>query len=116
MSEPYKVTYATLTADNEDLHTAYEAGVEVARGWLGAEISAPGDPAPGDPVDVTSPADPSVLVARVRAASRVRSTPPWTRPGWPVARGRPRPGRSGSRCCARWPTSSARAPTSWPPS
>ncbi|GAA4872400.1 aldehyde dehydrogenase family protein [Serinicoccus chungangensis] len=69
MSEPYKVTYATLTADNEDLHTAYEAGVEVARGWLGAEISAPGDPAPGDPVDVTSPADPSVLVARVRAAS-----------------------------------------------
>ena len=69
MSEPFKVTYATLTADNEDLHRAYEAGVETARGWLGAEIQAPGDPDPGEPVEVHSPADPSILIARVRAAS-----------------------------------------------
>lgn len=70
MSEPYKVTYATLTADNEDLHTAYEKGIEVARGWLGTEISAPGDPEPGEPVEVRSPGDTSVLVASVRAASQ----------------------------------------------
>ena len=63
MSEPFKVTYATLTADNEDLHAAYEAGVETARSWLGAEIQAPGDHSPGDPVDVHSPADPSILIA-----------------------------------------------------
>lgn len=70
MSEPYKVTYATLTADNEDLHTAFEKGVEIARGWLGTEISAPGDRSPGEPIEVFSPADPSVLVATVRPASQ----------------------------------------------
>lgn len=69
MSEPFKVTYATLTPDNEALNAAYEAGVETARSWLGAEISAPGDPAPGDAVEVHSPADPSIVIARVRAAS-----------------------------------------------
>ncbi|MFX0537339.1 aldehyde dehydrogenase family protein [Ornithinimicrobium sp. Y1847] len=69
MAEPYKVTYATLTADNEDLHTAYEQGIEKARGWLGEEIAAPGDPNPSEPIEVHSPADPSVVVATVRPAS-----------------------------------------------
>lgn len=69
VTEPYKVTYATLTADNEDLHVAFERGIEIAKGWLGAEISAPGDPNPGELVEVFSPADPSVLIATVRAAS-----------------------------------------------
>ncbi|GAA1138762.1 aldehyde dehydrogenase family protein [Ornithinicoccus hortensis] len=69
MAEKFRVTYATLTADNEDMHVAYEAGIETARGWLGAEIAAPGDDSPGDPVEVTSPADPAVVIARVRAAS-----------------------------------------------
>src|SRR6266508_2391616 len=31
----FRVTYATLSADNEDLHAAYEQGVATARSWLG---------------------------------------------------------------------------------
>ena len=31
----FRVTYATLTADNEELHEAYEHGIETARSWLG---------------------------------------------------------------------------------
>lgn len=69
MSGTTQVTYATLTADNEELNAAYDAGVRTARGWLGARIGAPGDPSPGDPVEVHSPADPAVLIARVSAAS-----------------------------------------------
>lgn len=69
-----RVTYATLTPDNEPLNEAYEAGIEVARGWLGAEIWAPtelgGRPAAGsEPTDVLSPADPAVVVARVHESS-----------------------------------------------
>ncbi|HEY7660164.1 MAG TPA: aldehyde dehydrogenase family protein [Actinomycetota bacterium] len=30
-----RITYATMSADNEDLHAAYERGIEVARSWLG---------------------------------------------------------------------------------
>jgi 1-pyrroline-5-carboxylate dehydrogenase len=31
----FRVTYATLSADNEELHAAYEQGVRTARSWLG---------------------------------------------------------------------------------
>src|SRR5574341_1790005 len=31
----FRVTYAPLSADNEDLHAAYEQGVATARSWLG---------------------------------------------------------------------------------
>jgi 1-pyrroline-5-carboxylate dehydrogenase len=30
-----RITYATMSADNEELHAAYEKGVETARSWLG---------------------------------------------------------------------------------
>ena len=33
--EGFRITYATMTADNEDLHKAYDEGIEVARSWLG---------------------------------------------------------------------------------
>lgn len=73
MSDPYaapfRVTYATLTADNEDLHAAYEAGIETARSWLGASITATDDPHPGAAITVRSPADPQVVVADVHPAS-----------------------------------------------
>ncbi|MVA77061.1 aldehyde dehydrogenase family protein [Auraticoccus sp. F435] len=69
MTERFRVTYATLSADNEELHAAYEAGVERVRSWLGTEVAAPGDPRPGAPVRVASPADPSVTVCRVCPAS-----------------------------------------------
>lgn len=91
-AENFRVTYATLTADNEALHAAYEGGIETARGWLGAEITAAGDPDPGEPITVTSPADPEVVVATVRPASRSAidtafaaaraSAPGWAATGW----------------------------------
>src|SRR6266542_3174713 len=31
----FRITYATMSADNEELHAAYEKGVETARSWLG---------------------------------------------------------------------------------
>ena len=31
----FRVTYATLSADNDELHAAYEEGVRTARSWLG---------------------------------------------------------------------------------
>ena len=31
----FRITYATLTADNEELHEVYDHGIEVARSWLG---------------------------------------------------------------------------------
>jgi 1-pyrroline-5-carboxylate dehydrogenase len=32
----FRVTYATLSADDDELHAAFDRGIEVARGWLGA--------------------------------------------------------------------------------
>src|SRR5438034_6659813 len=31
----FRITYATMSADNEELHQAYERGVETAKSWLG---------------------------------------------------------------------------------
>ncbi len=31
----FRVTYATLSADNDELHKSYEQGIETARSWLG---------------------------------------------------------------------------------
>ena len=33
--EGFRITYATMTADNEDLHKGYDEGIEIARSWLG---------------------------------------------------------------------------------
>ena len=35
MASRFRVTYATLSADNEDLHAGYEESLETARGWVG---------------------------------------------------------------------------------
>ena len=35
MSTHFRVTYATLSADNEELHAAYEEGLRLASSWLG---------------------------------------------------------------------------------
>ena len=37
MAQGFRVTYATLSADNEEMHRGYEAGIETARSWLGGE-------------------------------------------------------------------------------
>ena len=41
MGSRIRVTYATLSADNEDLHAAYEEGLEIARSGLGTTIHSP---------------------------------------------------------------------------
>ena len=33
--EGFRITYATMSADNDELHAAYDKGIEVARSWLG---------------------------------------------------------------------------------
>jgi 1-pyrroline-5-carboxylate dehydrogenase len=71
MTDEFRVTYATLTADNEDLHAAYDKGLDEARSWLGATITPTIDGVArpgGDAFEVTSPGDPSLLLCTVKSA------------------------------------------------
>jgi 1-pyrroline-5-carboxylate dehydrogenase len=73
MSTHFRVTYATLSADNEQLHTAYEDGLRLATSWLGATIHGyvSGKPRTGGPLfSVTSPGDVSLLLCRAHAATQ----------------------------------------------
>ena len=38
MAEGFRVTYATMSADNEDLHKEYDEGIEQAKAELGRTI------------------------------------------------------------------------------
>ncbi|HEU4425585.1 MAG TPA: aldehyde dehydrogenase family protein, partial [Pilimelia sp.] len=72
VSERFRVTYATLSADNEDLHKAYEAGADQARGWLGRRLApvVDGETRPGAaPVDLISPSDTTLRLATVAGAT-----------------------------------------------
>ena len=56
----FRVTYATLSADNEELHAAYEQGLKTARSWLGQTFPAMvnGEPRTGGPTfELRSPND-----------------------------------------------------------
>ncbi len=71
--ERIKITYATLRADNEDLHAAYEAGVDAARKRLGDgyENFIGGAPRGGDGTfEVRSPIDTDIVVAVVAKGTR----------------------------------------------
>src|SRR5215469_10422879 len=71
MPEHFRVTYATLSADNEDLNAAYDEGVGVARSWFGQTLPAhvSGQPrTSGSTFEVVSPADQAVL-CRVHEAT-----------------------------------------------
>src|SRR6185312_14020798 len=64
MAEHFRVTYATLSADNEDLQAAYDEGIRVARSWFGEALPAfvSGQPRTGGTAfEVVSPADQAVL-------------------------------------------------------
>ena len=72
MSTHFRVTYATLSADNEELHAAYEDGLRLAKSWLGSVISpvVSGKPRTGGPLfTVTSPGDVSLALCQVHAAT-----------------------------------------------
>lgn len=90
-----KITYATLRADNEELHRQYEAGLESARARLGAYhpnviggVERDGE----GTFEVRSPIDTDILVgtfakgtradARDAVAAARRAQPGWFRLGW----------------------------------
>jgi len=90
-----KITYATLRADNEELHALYEAGLEKAKGRLGAyhRNFIDGADRDGDGTfEVRSPIDTDILVGTFAKGTRAdvgdaiaaarRAQPAWFRLGW----------------------------------
>ncbi|KRF14392.1 aldehyde dehydrogenase family protein [Nocardioides sp. Soil796] len=72
MASRFRVTYATLSADNDDLHAAYEQGLETARSWFGSTLPTYVDGearTSGELFDVPSPVDTSVVLCHVHAAT-----------------------------------------------
>ncbi len=90
-----KITYATLRSDNEELHTLYEAGLEHAKGRLGAYHRNYIDGLERDgegTFEVRSPIDTEILVGTFAKGTRAdvrdaiaaarRAQPAWFRLGW----------------------------------
>ena len=68
----FRVTYATLSADNEELHAAYEEGVKTARSWIGQTVPLVVDGQPrtdGETFTLGSPNDDKLALAEVHSAS-----------------------------------------------
>jgi 1-pyrroline-5-carboxylate dehydrogenase len=92
-----KITYATLRADNEELHAAYEAGLERARAWLGARhgnfIGGEWREGGAGSFLVRSPIDSEVVVgafargtagdARAAISAARAAQPAWAATPWP---------------------------------
>jgi 1-pyrroline-5-carboxylate dehydrogenase len=91
-----KITYATLSADNEDLHQGYDAAVRETASWLGREhpMLIGEERRPGRALfDDRNPADTRELLGRFAVGSRedaadaVRAAksayPVWSRTPWP---------------------------------
>ena len=73
MAAKLRITYATMSADNEELHAAYEHGVEVARSWLGDKhpFFVNGEERWGEGFDEErSPIDHDVLIGQFARATR----------------------------------------------
>ena len=94
-AERIKITYATLRADNEDLQVAYEAGLERAKGRLGAyhRNFIDGRERDGEGTfELRSPIDTDILVGTFAKGTRAdvqdaigaarRAQPAWFRLGW----------------------------------
>ena len=90
-----KITYATLRADNEELHALYEAGLERARGRLGGHHRnlIDGQERDGDGTfELRSPIDQDILVGTFARGTREdvrsaidagrRAQPAWAALGW----------------------------------
>ncbi|MGH2660552.1 MAG: hypothetical protein ACRDHS_13060, partial [Actinomycetota bacterium] len=63
--QAFRITYATMSADNEELHKAYDRGIEVARSWLGQRhpFSVNGEPREGSGHKAeVSPIDKDVVI------------------------------------------------------
>jgi len=90
-----KITYATLRADNEDLHAAFEAGVEEARARLGrwhANVIGGAEQDGEVGFELRSPIDQDILVGRfahgtpedahTAVATARAAQPAWRALGW----------------------------------
>lgn len=95
MAERFRVTYATLSADNEDLQAAYDQGLATARSWFGATLPVYVDGqerTSGETFEVRSPVDTSVVLCRVHSATPAdvadavaaarRAAPEWAATSW----------------------------------
>jgi 1-pyrroline-5-carboxylate dehydrogenase len=70
----FRVTYATMNADDDTLHAAYDRGIGIARSWLGADHGSVVDGAQrrgivGQEYEERSPSDRDVLIGRFACAS-----------------------------------------------
>ena len=71
-SRRFRVTYATLSADNDDLHAAYEQGLQAARSWFGSTLPVYVDGesrTTGEAFEVRSPVDTSIVLCWVHSAT-----------------------------------------------
>ncbi|HXF73939.1 MAG TPA: aldehyde dehydrogenase family protein [Actinomycetota bacterium] len=69
----FRITYATMTADDEELHRAYDEGIERARAWVGQErpFFVNGEARMGEGIyEERSPIDREIVIARFGQASR----------------------------------------------
>jgi 1-pyrroline-5-carboxylate dehydrogenase len=72
MAEGFRITYATMSADNEELHQDYDKGIEKAKSLLGATLPVVvnGEERPGEGTyELNSPID-GTLLAHVSQATR----------------------------------------------
>ncbi|MGZ8565676.1 MAG: aldehyde dehydrogenase family protein [Actinomycetota bacterium] len=68
----FRITYATMSADNEGLHQEYDAGIEEAKAQLGATIPVvvDGEERPGEGTyELRSPIDSDILLAHISQAT-----------------------------------------------
>jgi len=95
MAEGFRVTYATMSADNEELHKGYDEGIEQAKAELGRTIPVVvnGEERPGEGTyELRSPIDGDILLANISMAttqdvedaiaSAKATTLEWDRMGW----------------------------------
>ncbi|MEX2275709.1 MAG: aldehyde dehydrogenase family protein [Actinomycetota bacterium] len=72
MAEQFRVTYATMSADNEELQKGYDEGIEQAKAELGRTIPVvvDGEERPGDGTyDIHSPIDGDIKLATISMAT-----------------------------------------------
>jgi len=95
MAEGFRVTYATMSADNEELHKGYDEGIEQAKAELGRTIPVVvnGEERPGGGTyELRSPIDGDILLANISMAttrdvedaiaSAKATALEWDRMGW----------------------------------
>ena len=72
-TETFRITYATMKADNEDLQAAYDRGIETARSWLGQRhpFYVNGESREGESwFEERSPIDHDIVIGTFAQASR----------------------------------------------